>query len=101
MLVFSLIHLFIIQKSLITKKGTCELVSVGSKISPFPESHVITPIDLNITWLLNSVDQNNLSLFSIDKNNKNCKTPRRNNEVQNAVDFYRSCYSWCQQVLSS
>lgn len=85
------------------RKGQIELKTVnGSKDSP-PRSKVsVQPsIDVNITWLLQQLEPDSSKLkFTVDRNAKTCRTPRRNPEVEAALGWFFSFRSWCSSVNS-
>lgn len=54
---------------------------------------------MNISWLLGKFDKESGKVkFSIDRAAKSCHTPRRNDEIDAALRFYQSIYSWGDQV---
>jgi hypothetical protein len=88
---------------------------------PIPEKTIHHPLDVNLTWLFSTLlesdedkannmmddDKDNnvatatavLPRFAIDRNNvKSCKTPRRNKQVQDAVDMYGELSIWAMNV---
>lgn len=82
------------------RKGGCEL-KTNANVTPQPSTsgkafcisapnlQVPVPIDVNITWLLTKINDNNLVDFQIDRTSKDCHTPRRNPEVDVAFEFFR------------
>jgi hypothetical protein len=38
--------------------------------------------------------------FKIDRNVKSCRTPRRNNDVETALNAFESLHTWCARVAS-
>ena len=83
----------------IFKKSRRTEVMTTTDQSPRPEIVVKPSIDLNISHFLHllSIDENtNIHPnFSINRNSPFCHTPRRNNEVDKLLDFFRDLYSWC------
>lgn len=74
-------------------------MTVGSDQPPFPEVRVVSPIDLNLTWLLQAINpESNSSKFSVDRAHEKCHTPRRNPDVTKALDFFRNTFQWAQSV---
>jgi hypothetical protein len=61
--------------------------------SPRPEVRVVDPIEVNITWLLRDA-----AAFKIDRNVKSCRTPRRNNDVETALNAFESLHTWCARA---
>lgn len=80
-----------------SRSGTIELKTT-SESTPKPASVVRPNIDVNISWLLQHLDENSGANFKIDRTAKSCHTPRRNSEVDGVLGFYSSYYRWCEQV---
>ena len=76
-----------------------EIVTVGNKQSPRPETSIPSPIDVPITWLLQNLsgDQNVCS-FAIDRSAKTCRTPRRNEDIVAAAAFQAAFGKWGRRV---
>lgn len=59
------------------------------------------PQDVNITWLLNQLDEKTLlPNFHIDRAAKSCHTPRRNAEMVHTLDHVIRMHQWLQAVVS-
>lgn len=80
-----------------SRKGNHEIVT-SQKENP-QEKRVADPNDLNISWLFQNLKNGALS-FSIDRSQANCKTPRRNEPVERALQFYRELYFWTQSIAT-
>jgi hypothetical protein len=76
------------------RTGTVEIITTTDK-SPRPETRVVDPIEVNITWLLRDA-----AAFKIDRSAKSCRTPRRNDEVESALNAFEALHSWCARVAS-
>jgi hypothetical protein len=76
------------------RTGTVEIITTTDK-SPRPEVRVVDPIEVNITWLLRDA-----AAFKIDRSAKSCRTPRRNDEVESALNAFEALHSWCARVAS-
>eukprot|EP01094_Clydonella_sp_ATCC50884_P009527 TRINITY_DN1905_c0_g1_i4.p1 TRINITY_DN1905_c0_g1~~TRINITY_DN1905_c0_g1_i4.p1 ORF type:complete len:920 (-),score=379.55 TRINITY_DN1905_c0_g1_i4:79-2805(-) len=74
------------------------VVKTTSDKTPYPPKSVRDPVELNITWLLQNVGDGLTLRFSIDRLAKGCHTPRRNEEVDRALRYFREFHSWAQQV---
>jgi len=60
------------------------------------------PIDISLTWLLKQIDAAELSSqFKVDTEDADTKTPRRNKDVQEAVNFALKLQRWCQSIERS
>jgi hypothetical protein len=74
-------------------------VKTTNKSSPRPVRTVVPVKDINITWLLQQLDQDKHCAFSIDRSDaKKCHTPRRNEDIDKAMAFYQEFARWCREV---
>lgn len=80
-----------------SRDGEHELKTT-SKDTPKPKVSVINDIDVNITWFLEHFDKSLKPNFSIDRTSTYCYTPRRNTDVDSAINFYTTLYRWCSDV---
>lgn len=81
-----------------TREGHFEIVTTV-KTSPRPEVHKVPNQDLNITWLMNSIDAESLAFrFTIDRKEKSCHTPRQNAPINAALSQFRSISNWSSGV---
>ncbi len=55
-------------------------------------------IDVNFTWLLSCISDEQSFHFSIDRNSKDCHTPRRNTQIDAAVTHFEAFSNWCARV---
>ena len=76
------------------RTGSVEIITTSDR-SPRPETRVVDPIEVNITWLLRDV-----ASFKIDRNQKSTRTPRRNAEVDAALWAFEALHGWCARVAS-
>eukprot|EP00339_Tiarina_fusa_P029718 CAMPEP_0117035768 /NCGR_PEP_ID=MMETSP0472-20121206/25381_1 /TAXON_ID=693140 ORGANISM="Tiarina fusus, Strain LIS" /NCGR_SAMPLE_ID=MMETSP0472 /ASSEMBLY_ACC=CAM_ASM_000603 /LENGTH=748 /DNA_ID=CAMNT_0004745333 /DNA_START=1359 /DNA_END=3605 /DNA_ORIENTATION=+ len=70
----------------------------NSDVTPKPKISIIDPIDLNITFLLQQISKDLQLNFKIDRAQKSCHTPRRNDDVAAALQYLQSWYNWATQV---
>lgn len=83
-----------------SRKGQIELKTTNGKdSSPYPKVHVQPSMDVNLTWMLNQLEDGKLN-FSIDRTANTCRTPRRNMQVGAALAWFGSFRSWCYSVDS-
>jgi hypothetical protein len=54
---------------------------------------------VNISWWTDQVAQNTYE-FSIDRSLESCLTPRRNEEVEDALEFHARLFRWCSLVTN-
>ena len=79
------------------RTAKCEIVT-GSKDAPKPSVKVRDAIDVNLTWLLAHLDDGNVVNFRIEREQKECKTPRRNAQVTSAIDFFERFEAFAASV---
>jgi hypothetical protein len=79
-----------------TRTGTTRLVTTMKK-HPYPPQ-TRPPIDLDLTFLMRHVDKATLiASFKIDR--EQAKTPRRNKQAEEALQFTGTLLSWLGQCL--
>jgi hypothetical protein len=68
--------------------------------SPQPEVAVQPPVDLQLTWLLHHLDRpRSQPVFRIDRaNGETCRTPSRNAQVNEALQFTNDLHGWASRV---
>jgi len=71
-----------------------------SELGPvFPPKKEYPDQNLSLTWLLQQIDTQELkSHFSIDTDNDDTKTPRRNEQMEDAFAFFRSANNWTHNL---
>ena len=97
------------------RSSSYEIVISGNKESPYPGCTISDPINLSLDWILEHIDldsssptkqyDNTTSLigtpfckFTINRSAKSCRTPRRNDNINDAIDFYSQLKSWANHV---
>lgn len=65
--------------------------------NPLPSSVVIPPKTVDITWLLQNIEDS-VPIFSIDRSNNECHTPRRNPSIENALTHFSNFNTWANEV---
>lgn len=73
---------------------------LGSKTTPQPQSTVHPSIDCDITYFLKQINEKQKFSFLIDRNSSECKTPRRNPEIEKALGSFQEFRSWAEKVRS-
>jgi hypothetical protein len=75
------------------------VIVTQTEAHPRPQVKVHDPLDVNVTWLLHAVDAGTLrTLFDIDREHKECRTPRQNPQVDEALSFFNTLYAWSNLV---
>ena len=68
----------------------------SSRLRISPQSY-----ELPFTWLLKQVNPDDMaSRFKVDTSRESTKTPRRNDDVDKAIEFSSRLNSWVDQILS-
>ena len=65
---------------------------------PRPKTVVRPPYDVNVTWLLQHVDDQSRLAFSVDRDDPRCHTPRRNPAVEGGLLAFAELDAWCAGV---
>lgn len=83
-----------------------DMLLTASDTPPSPSVFTTDPIDIDLSWLLSNVQLitsvngsvEELATFAIDRTAPTTRTPRRNKEVDEAIDFFVRLYTWGQCV---
>jgi hypothetical protein len=91
-----------VEKAIVLQQraGSIEL-KTSVEATPKPATVVRPSIDVNITWLLATLEESTANFrgkFRIDRMAKSCHTPRRNQQIDGAFVFFTQFYNWTQQV---
>jgi hypothetical protein len=68
------------------------------KEAPGRDVVVREPIDVSLTWLLKHLDDKLRPVFKIDRMHSECRTPRRNPQVEQALNYFNSFDKFCSSV---
>lgn len=77
---------------------TIDIVTAYKK-SPYESFHSTSPIDVDISWLNGKITKTGVNGFTIDRSSPSCRTPRWNNDIEDALQFASSMYDWCEKVF--
>lgn len=83
-----------------TRSGTHE-IKTSSSSSPRPKKSNPSPIDFNMSWLLQNISDQFVLNFAIDRNAKSCHTPRRNSDIEKARSYFQGFHQWAHSVHNS
>ena len=91
------------EKTVLQGRDSSSVVITQSNSSPLENKFQHKSKDLNLTWLLQQVDcKKGTTTFAIDT--EKSKTPRRNEQVDSALHFFRNMENWtlgvCQHFTS-
>lgn len=82
---------------LLNQKGSVE-IKTAAKTTPRPVSVVRPGLVADISWLLHQADKDGKVAFKIDRTARTCHTPRRNNQVEQALAALSELHAWCLRV---
>jgi len=87
------------KKVLKSRVGSTTLITQSEEM-PLPGHEDHEPVELSLTWLMQQIDKNPqlTSNFRVNVEEKETKTPRRNEAAQKAVDFANLLKGWCVSV---
>jgi len=78
------------------RTGTTQLVTAMNKAPYLPTTRA--PIDINLSWLFRQINPDSLECsFAIDR--ETAKTPSRNKQIEEALDFIRNLQRWSSGCL--
>ena len=80
-----------------SRTSSTVVVTTGNNNAPFPKHTVHTPLAFSLTWLLQKLkpkDKQFVCNFKIDRTKDSCRTPRRNDDVRGALEFFDACQQW-------
>jgi hypothetical protein len=75
-------------------------IKTGAKTTPRPRTVVRPPVDVNVTWLFTHLDPEGRAAFAIDRTHEACHTPRRNRDVDAALQAFEEVYAFCDRVIA-
>jgi hypothetical protein len=79
---------------LLARGGSVE-IKTAAKTTPRPKTVIRPVIDVDLTWLLAHLDGELRASFAIDRTGPECHTPRRNPEVEAALQALGALAEWC------
>ena len=66
--------------------------------TPKPKVTAVGAYEVNLTWLFQNLNDNLQLSFKIDRTRKSCHTPRRNQEIEQALNFVQRFSSWSGNI---
>lgn len=84
---------------LLSRSASCVIKST-TEFSPRSATMVVTPLTVNITWLMQHLAKEGGENFIIDRPKNDCRTPRRNTDVDAALAFGSSWRTFCHGVAA-
>ena len=68
--------------------------------APFPEVSVAKPLDVDVSVLVKSINPASCELlFSIDRKDKDTRTPRRNADIERIMTQLDDIWQWAKKVM--
>ena len=83
-----------------SKTGKTQILVTDSEVPPKPASSVAGPFEVDITSLLRHIDEKLQISFEIDRQHKECHTPRRNEQIQKLLHTTVEFAMWAELVGS-
>lgn len=82
------------------RSSSIELKTTAKAPQPRPEVRIpAVSQDVNVTWLFRVVQEGASPGFRIDRDSQDCRTPRRNPEVDSAFSHFTTFTHWLNQVV--
>ena len=95
---------------ILSRSSSCEVIT-AMETSPKPEKRIVPAMEVPLTWFLQELASPQSSgtgdssqthplspKFCIDKSHPLCYTPRRNPNVETALEAMRKLSHWCNEV---
>ena len=95
---------------ILSRSSSCEVIT-ATETSPKPEKRIVPAMEAPLTWFLQELASPQSSgtgdisqthplspKFCIDKSHPLCYTPRRNPNVETALEAMRKLSHWCNEV---
>ena len=79
------------------RTGSAE-IKTTQNTTPRPKTVVRPALDVDVTWLLAHLDDDGRAAFAIDRTDPGCHTPRRNPDIDAALDAVGELAAWCERV---
>ena len=87
--------------TLAKRSGSINMTQVSSKTPPFPSAKSLPYVDLSLNWFLGLFNGNGQMEFRIDRSVDSCRTPRRNDDIDQAFHFFGSLKDWALKVTGT
>jgi len=86
------------QLTLVDRKRTATIITVYKSTS-MQEKTIHEPVDLNLSWLIGMMEPgSSTSQFVIDRAQVSCRTPSRNNDIQESIRFAYELSTWTSGI---
>ena len=84
------------EPTVLRKGGGHQTVKTLNSDAPYVKHKVRDPLECDLTWLLQRLGTGDGTegSFSVDRTHAECHTPRRNKDVDSAVEFFEALANW-------
>ncbi|GKY91218.1 hypothetical protein MPSEU_000094400 [Mayamaea pseudoterrestris] len=84
---------------IVTSGGQAHAGKGNKGVRPLPEQTLHSPLELDLTWFVKMIHPSEqICQFAIDRTVHSCKTPRRNDKVNEAVQYHQALFAWTSKV---
>ena len=80
-----------------SRSGISTIIT-STETTPRPKVVIRDPVDLDLSWILSNIDSQSNVAFKINRESDTCKTPRRNEDIESAFDFFVRVHTFCSKV---
>eukprot|EP01064_Diplonema_japonicum_P021011 TRINITY_DN3055_c0_g1_i1.p1 TRINITY_DN3055_c0_g1~~TRINITY_DN3055_c0_g1_i1.p1 ORF type:complete len:924 (+),score=285.24 TRINITY_DN3055_c0_g1_i1:65-2773(+) len=81
-------------------RDSATTIMTNSENTPHSAATSKPPLETNITWLLQSLNDNLQVHFSINRSDSACHTPRRNQDITEVLSGMHNLSSWADQIIT-
>ena len=90
----------ITDRVVLKSRKSTQQIKTTTKVNPRKEIQIYSPRDMNITWLLQHVERDNFAInFGIERGDKKCRTPRRNQNIEDAIHYFDQVKKWSEEII--
>ncbi len=87
------------DRTVIYSRSCTHEIVTGTKNNPRFEAKIHPNVDVDISWVLRHINPVDLGVaFKINREDEKCKTPRRNKDVNDALQSLRALTFWSSTV---
>ena len=97
---FSVYQGNLLAEQVVIKRRETANYELKTSVDSTPKAKVssVGSYDVDLTWLFQNLSDNLQCSFNIDRTQKSCHTPRRNREIENAMNFVNRFSSWSGNI---
>jgi len=89
---------------LLARSASTTITTTGTRETPFPQHTKHSPVYHDFSWILRQIKdeaddmKGRTCCFEIDRTKDTCFTPRRNDDIDDAVYFFDTLSSWFSKI---